>query len=244
VVKADAVDPGLRVGRQQRWLELARRQHHCDSAVQPIAVDSCREFVIGADLLTGRRCHQRLPVPQPDVVDGRRWPRARRSSAVLGRERLHAICCRCRPARQASCSYRRSSCSSLGFTRTVTARETSRRPRSSWRTAAPAAGRRQVATARPPRAMRSGGQSAIPQDRQPDRRSVSPRRRRRVVAVDSRSDRALGPGLDREVQPSSTEPWTRRRRRPRGGLSARCRPAPNRPRGQAALRTGAAAASS
>ena len=69
-----AVDPGLRVRRQQRGFQLAGREHHAlIRAVEPVAVDvHVMELVVGADLLQLRvGIHQRLPVPQPDVVDGR-----------------------------------------------------------------------------------------------------------------------------------------------------------------------------
>jgi hypothetical protein len=69
-----AVDPGLGVGGKQRGLELARRQHHLlIDAVEPVAIHvHVMKAVIGPDLLQLRiGIHQRLPVPQPDVVDRR-----------------------------------------------------------------------------------------------------------------------------------------------------------------------------
>ena len=92
------VDPGLRIGRQQRRLELARRQHHLlIGAAQPIAVDvHVEEFVVGPDLLELRvGVHQRLPVPQADVVDGRAVGLERgEAQPFLRRKGFTAICCR------------------------------------------------------------------------------------------------------------------------------------------------------
>ena len=60
------VDPGLRVGRQQRGIELARREHHLlIGAVEMVAIDvDVEELVVGADFLQLRiGVEQRLPVP-------------------------------------------------------------------------------------------------------------------------------------------------------------------------------------
>ncbi len=68
------VDRGLGVGRKPRRIEFAGRKHHLlIRAAKVIAIDvHIIELVIGPDLLQLRvGIHQRLPVPQPDVVDGR-----------------------------------------------------------------------------------------------------------------------------------------------------------------------------
>ena len=87
------VDPGLRIGRQQRRFQLARRQQHLlIGAAQPIAVDiHVEELVVGPDLLElGIGVHQRLPVPQADVVDGRAVGLERgEAQPFLDRERFH-----------------------------------------------------------------------------------------------------------------------------------------------------------
>jgi hypothetical protein len=69
-----AVDPGLGIGRQERGLELAGRQGHpLIDATQPVTIHiHIVELVIGPNLLQlSVRIHQRLPVPQPNVVNGR-----------------------------------------------------------------------------------------------------------------------------------------------------------------------------
>ena len=87
------VDPGLRIGRQQRRFQLARRQQHLlIGAIQPIAVDiHVQELVIGPDFLElGIGVLQRPPVPQPDVVDGRAVGLERgEAQPFLDRERFH-----------------------------------------------------------------------------------------------------------------------------------------------------------
>ena len=69
-----AVDPRLGVGGSSAGLELAGRQHHLlIGAVELIAIDiHVMELVVGSDLLQlSVRIHQRLPVPQANIVDGR-----------------------------------------------------------------------------------------------------------------------------------------------------------------------------
>ena len=83
------VDPGLGVGRKERRrVELAGRQHHLlIRAVELVAIDvHVMELVVGPDLLQlSVGVHQRLPVPQPDVVDGRAVVLERLEGEVLFR---------------------------------------------------------------------------------------------------------------------------------------------------------------
>ena len=68
------VDPRLGIGGEQCRLELASRQGHpLIRAVEIVAVHNhIVELVVGPNLLRlGVSVHQRLPVPQPDIVDGR-----------------------------------------------------------------------------------------------------------------------------------------------------------------------------
>ena len=68
------VDPCLGVGRQQRRFKLPGRQRYLlIRAAEHVAIDvDVVELVVGADFLQLGVCvHQRLPVPEPDVVDGR-----------------------------------------------------------------------------------------------------------------------------------------------------------------------------
>ena len=86
------VHPGLGVRRKHRRLQFARRQHHLPVAgVKPVAVDvHSEEFVVGPDFL--QLCvgiHQRLHIPQADVVDGRAIGLKRGEiQPLLGRKRF------------------------------------------------------------------------------------------------------------------------------------------------------------
>ena len=67
-----AIDPGLGVGRQQGRFQLASRQRHAlVCAIEPVAVDlDVVKLVVGAYFLQlGIGVHQRLPVPEPDIVN-------------------------------------------------------------------------------------------------------------------------------------------------------------------------------
>src|SRR5262249_29725034 len=74
-------------------LQLARGEHHrLIGAVEPVAVDvDVVEAIIGPDLLyLAVGVHQRLPVPQTNVVDGRAiGVEGLRVEALLDREWLH-----------------------------------------------------------------------------------------------------------------------------------------------------------
>ena len=68
------VDPRLRIGGEECGLELPGRQHHLlIGTVEPIAIHvHVPELVVGPDLLQlSIRGHQRLLIPEPNVVDGR-----------------------------------------------------------------------------------------------------------------------------------------------------------------------------
>ena len=209
------VDPGLRVGRQQRRLELARRQHHLlIGAVQPIAVDvHVEEFVIGPDLLElGVGVHQRLPVPQPDVVDGRAVGLERgEAQPFLGRERLH------RDLLQVVGLPRQGDVAlDIGRLELQLARlhgeaieQRGKQPGDHDRAGEQQQRRRRgEAPGPPPHGRRrgdgaGGGQSGHePQDRQPDMEiGVARADDDAVVAVEQQEAiERVGPGLDREVQ--------------------------------------------
>ena len=67
-----SIHPGLSIGGKQGRFQLARRQHHgLVRIIEPIPIDiHVVKLVVSPDLLhLTVSVHQRLPVPQPDVVN-------------------------------------------------------------------------------------------------------------------------------------------------------------------------------
>ena len=216
------VDPGLRVGRQQRRRQFARSQRHLPiGAVDPVAIDvDVKEPVVGADFLKLRiGVHQRLPVPQPDVVDGVvvGLQRLERQS-LLGRKGLHRNLpeiVRFPREGDVSLNIRRFQ---LQFARLdeETLEHAGEQFAEQERGAEHERGRRddQPIGAQPHVDECDNGSGGGDADQQPEHRQldidigIAGTDHDAVVVVEQQEAiQRIGPGLHREVAPSSAEPW-------------------------------------